>query len=492
MSEITHFVVPGQDFEKLLTDFASADVHRQHAAVRELLANRKHHAAVNDHRFSAGLTNLVDAATRASTPLDRLLALATLMRISSAIKPLRERIEKCLPKALEVCLPEPAILSDPDDRRNIARACEIVHSAWMVEYCARAAILEEAGESARLAFLKALVRASPALDSALTSLIPAMKGWKPETVAPAESVARRLRRVLVALRTVMNDASIDPGGEPGRSIAELIKAAFAGTPPPSDLTVASEAAEEVAGVIHELVRLRFSLATEASTYDAIRIARTWRPGRLWESFARKSPAVALLAQDLTEAIWILARQGVVDEGLADLLSITLGSPDRSRERMIALAKRPGLPDDVRGWLVDGRKSSKVKRPEMGETGTLDESIYLADLVVDAQRFRRAEAPYRREMLPELEMLNPRLAQQNERLLNFALGLCDVIENLGRRRGLRLRGIPGELEDYAPLDHELVDGSLGARKVRILRPVVVQVREDGTPFVLRKGVAESAG
>ena len=62
--------------------------------------------------------------------------------------------------------------------------------------------------------------------------------------------------------------------------------------------------------------------------------------------------------------------------------------------------------------------------------------------------------------------------------------------MGRRRSLRIRGNPGEEEDYAPLDHELIDGGSGARKVRIIRPVVEQVREDGVAFVLRKGVVES--
>lgn len=481
--------MPDQELERLLTDFVSVDCQRQHAAVRDLLANRKHHAAAADHRFDEGLQALLFAAAQSPKPSERLLALADVMRLSSAMKPLRGRLEQQLPSILKLPLPEPMMLADPDDRKYIARACAIARPQWASEYCARAVIFEEAGEHARAAFFTVLADMTSTLDAALRGLIPPMKEWRPATEAPGESVARRLRRVLAAVRKVMDDASIEPGGEPGRAIAELIRAAFTGAPQPSDLKVASETAEEVAGAVHELVRLRFSLATEPSTYEAIRIARNWRPGRLWEAFARDSPVMALLAQDLTEAICILARQGVADEALADLLSIAAGSREQARQRMAALAKRPGIHDDVKLWLVDRRNTRKVAQHEIGETATLNESIQLADLIVDAQRFRGVEATYRREMFPEMEMLQPRQARQLERLLNYALGLCDASESLGRRRGLRLRGMPGDLEDYSPMDHELIEGSLGARKVRVLRPVVEQVQEDGTPFVIRKGVVE---
>lgn len=482
--------MPDQEIEVLLHEFLSGEPVRQHRAVIDLLAKRLHHAAAADRRFDTGLQSLHGSAGGASDPHDRLLAVATLVRVGASVKRLRRPIEARLADHLHDVLPDPGVLTDPDDRKYIADACAVARPSWAAEYSARAAALEEAGEQARSAFMRALVAVSPALDQALGQLVGPMKTWTPTTEAPADSAARRLRRVLLAVRTAMADTSIDPGLDPGRAVCDILRAALAGGGTAPSERVAREAAEEVAAVLHELVRLRFSLATDGRTFEALRIARGWLPGRSWESFAAKSPASTLVAQDLTEAMLILARQGVTDDGLLDLLGTAAGSRERAREKSLELSKKSGIPDSVRSWLASGRKAPHTPRSPTSESALMEENIFLADLLVDAQRFRVAEAAGRREMLPELGMLQPRLAQQLERLLNLSLGLCDAIEAIGRKRGLRLRGSPGKIEEYSPVDHETVDGVAGTRHVRVLRPLVEQVREDGTPFVLRRGVVES--
>jgi hypothetical protein len=201
----------------------------------------------------------------------------------------------------------------------------------------------------------------------------------------------------------------------------------------------------------------------------------------------------LVVRDLSEVVLMLARQGIADDRLIEHLVMATGSRDRARDHMVELVKQGGIPDDVKARLIDGRR--RVTRPAThgaGESATLAENLQLADLMAEAQRLRLAEEPIRRDLLPELQLFQPAGARHVERTMNFALGLCDGLERLGRQRGLRLRGSPGAVEDFAPTEHDPVDGTLGSRRVRVLLPVVEQVRDDGVAFVIRKGVVEPIG
>lgn len=481
-----------KDFEKQLGDFVNGDPKEQHNAFRKLIAARKHNEAAKDKRFSAGLERLYQAAgDRTLNELDRLLSLATIGRIASTIKAQKKEIYGRLTELLVDPLSSQQLLDDVDDRAYIGKLCTAVLPPWTAPYAARAVVVEDTGEQVRQAFMLALFKASPDLDSAIETLIAHLQEFAPATEEPGNSMAVKLRRIFAALRAAMAEAMPEPGENPGRSLAKLIKAAFAGVASPTKQENVLAAAEDVAGTVHEMVRLRFSLATEAATYHSLLQIKELVPVHAWEKFAKDSTFLSMVATDITEALLILGRQGIIDSSLAERLVTALGNRNRAKTRLATLAKQPGLSPEVKIWLAEGRTRAVVDgEAKRGESQLLSDDVQLADLLVDAQRFRGAEGVSRHHVLPEIGILNPGVVSEIERLLNYGLGLCDAINSLANLRGLRVRGNPGEVEDYAPLEHELIDGGGGARRVRLIRPAVEQLRSNGVPFVLRKGIVES--
>jgi hypothetical protein len=480
------------DFEELLNDFVNDNVETKHAAFRKLIAIRKHNKASKDNRFIVGIEQLYKTAAEANgKELDRLLALATLGRIASAIRSIRKEVYKNLETVLIDRIPYPYILDDVDDRAYIGQICSNVLPEWTTEYAARVIVDEETGEQVRRQFLKALLKSDSNLDKSINNIILRLEKWTPNTEDPGLSIAIRLKRIMSALCFAISEVLPDTGENPGNTLSKIIKASFSNFPSPKNNKVILDLAEEVARVVHEMVRLRFSLATDSYTYSVLRKIMTLVPDYVWEKFSTKSKSLAMISQDISEAILILARQGIPDTALADQLIMATGNRKRSLECLKNLATKPGLSPEIKTWLVDGKINVQIKTfSESGESKKLSEDAQLADLFVDSLRYRSADEISKHQIFPEIGMLNPRLLGELERLSNYGLGLCDVINSMAKRRGLHIRGTPGEEVNYSPLDHEITGGATGSRRVRIVRPVVEQIREDGIPFTLRKGLVES--
>ena len=480
-----------KQLEQLLDTFVHGAVAEKYDALRKLIAQRKHHAAAKDTQFQVGIDQLLQTAGDSSArDIDRLMAVATLCRLASAVKKLRNVIYASLEAALTEPLPDPAPLIEPDDRSYIGNACEQVKPEWGPLYCARAAIYEETGEQAREAFLQALLTMEPDLSSGLTVLTESAAGFMPETEDPGTSVAKRVKRIMTALQVAIAATGGEPGEEPGLILSALCKALFKDVPKPKRDEALFEAAEGIALAVHEMVRLRFSLATEAGTYSALKVVKYMLPVSTWDNFAVQSEQLKMVVQDISEAMLILARQGIADESLAAELAIASGHKKYAQRKMKQLAKTPGLSAGIKNWLAGGRNEVPAESVS-GESQQLSDDSQLADLLVDSLRFQSLESVSREQLLPEIEMLDPCLGEGVARLLQSGVAICDAIQSMARRRRLHVRGNPGDEEEYAPLEHEIIGDNTGVRRVRIVRPVVEQERENGVSFVISKGVVEKS-
>ena len=469
---------PKKQVDEQLESFLYGEIGEKYTALRKLIAQRRHHQAAKDKDFQQALDSLLAVAGDEAVPeLDRLLAVAILGRLASSIKKLRKEIYGKLSDTLQARLPDPLLLKEPDDRSYIAVACEQADPDWGVSYAASAIIHEKSGEQPRVAFFKALLAMLPDLSSALDALQDVAKDFVPATEDPGTSVARRLKRIMDAVAKVIGQSRKTPGEAPGKKLAELCKAAFQGVKAPGNKEALFETAEAVAAVIHETVRLRFSLATEADTYFGLKVIKHMLPVRDWENFALGSEPLQFVAEDISEALLILSRQGITDQSLVTELAVACGSAKQARRKLKQLAKTTGLADKVKRWLATGKAEAPVASAE-SESRQLDDDSILADLLVDCQRYQTSASLAAERILPEIEMLEPRLAEGLRRLMHNGLSLCDGIQSLARRRRLHVRGAPGDEEEYAPLEHELVGDGAGARRVRIIRPVVEQERENG--------------
>jgi hypothetical protein len=280
-------------------------------------------------------------------------------------------------------------------------------------------------------------------------------------------------------------------------MADMVRSPFKKTGRPETELVAREVADELLALIHELIRARFSLATEAATYEALYVAEDWLSPRRWPAFAKSSAHARILVADLREALTILARQGRTDATLLRLLTRAAGSEEAVRAATSQIAQQPGLSPEVREWLVHlgdvPRRPAPRTETLAAESQELAENAFLADLLIEAEQLARRSEIVRQEVLPEVKILAPTLAAQLEGHVGQGFAISEAIRSLARRRSLEVRGRPGEVIEFSPLEHEIVDGTeAGVRYVRIRKPTVVYVRPDSVPVVVRKALVEVAG
>lgn len=482
-----------REYRELLNIFASGDMQAKYTTLKAIITLRKQHAAVEEASFSEGLEQILAVSKDSgSAEFDRLLALTILSRIKSTVKRLSKMIDDHFSIILHTVLPSPELLPEADDRAYIGRACALAEPSWAIEYCAQAVVLEKSGEQARDAFLASLFHHTKDLSTAIAALRAALVLFVPETEDPGNSMALRVKRILASLQNGITATDLEPGESPGTSLAGFVRQAFDQVPKSKNLGSMLECGDEVASVINALIQLRFSLATEADTYRTLKMVKAQMLAHEWEKHATQSLAIGRIVRDITEAILILARQGITDAALSDGLIVAAGSPKRAKRVMKNLANSAGLSHQVREYLATGMVAQKVVvKDEIGETRQIDEDTLFADIFVSVSRFKTMESVQRNVLLPEIEMFDPRSAEEIGKLLNMGGNIADAIGALARRKGLSLRGEPGDVLDYQPQEHEVVGAIAGMRRVKIIRPAVAQSRNDGVQFIIRKGLVEPA-
>jgi hypothetical protein len=292
----------------------------------------------------------------------------------------------------------------------------------------------------------------------------------------------------------------EPGTEPGRALGLLLRA-LGRRGEPLRAKVLHDLATQVFSVVHMLVRSRFSLATEPATYDAIRVIRGWFPHGSWARWlgeeAERASAITAVTRDVTEAIALLAKQGTCDDALFEQLALVCGSREEARAKARGLAANlRGLAPDIQAWLMTGERSVSTTTQGSAlarESQELAENVEIARLMRDIHRLSALGAFFRDQFLPELQIIAPQSIRSIEGLLAQGRLVAQGCEKLAERRGLRLRGRPGDIEEYSPLEHELPEGSArsGIRWVRLLHPIVQRVQENGVAVVVEKGLVEPA-
>jgi hypothetical protein len=478
--------------DAMLAQFSNAENFEiQIDALNSLNRSKQIIRAAGRPEFQRGLLKLFEKASDRHAGNERLLAVSWLGLVAATVnlKPFRQRLQDGLRGALTEPLPPMQNLRTADERLYVAQACAISAQPWCPKYLSDSAIAEETGENARAECLRGLADQVKDLQSVLDYLRASIEQLVPETESPANSAGRRLRRILSALRPAVQRCRVAPGTQPGRTLAEMLREPFKKFGRPDEVKVLEDLAGETFALIHELMRAGFSLATESSTYAALRVCQSWFPEHKWQNLTAESESLHLVVQDLREALILLAKQNVTDQALLEVLGVACGSRERARAITSEIGSSlPGLSTDVRRFLGAeddelGDGISLDRKP--GEINSTSEIMHLADLLVAAELlYGEAEAA----------LQSSRAASESANILRIlaqALALADSTRSLARRHFLELRGRAGEVVDYSQIDHEMAGGfKPGVRRVRIRRPTVVQLR-GSLPHVVRKGLVEPA-
>jgi hypothetical protein len=471
------------------------------AHLRRAVTDKSIHALGKNPDFERDIGNLVgDVLAEPATDTIRTAALAALGRVYATNKVRKH--EAFLRDAIRSLLAEPLTLAgvdDGDDRYYIVVGQRLSDAPWIPEHLAEVAVNEESHENARREAVLGIIEKTSDLEAALRLLSQAMRAWMPTTEAPADSAAKRAKRLLAAIAEVLLTYESNAECEPGRALGALIHATIKGGVNPSDKIVADLAPQALA-TVHALVRSRFSLAAEPSTYDAVRAVRDIFPRdgwARWLSNSQNREVKATLQRDVSQALTLLVKQGTCDDALFGQLVLVSGSRDAAREEAKRIARTVrGLAPEVQSWLTTGERvqSEQKQGPQSTlalESQLLREDVLIARLLRDVSRFASRAAQLRESLLPELEVVAPQYVRNVDGILSRPQMIEQGLALIADRRGLRLRGRAGDVEEYVPGDHQLVDESRSAavRRVRLVEPVVERAGSNGITVVVERALVE---
>jgi len=475
--------------DQLLDTFATShDPDERVRALTNLMTIKAIPKRADDPRFGVGLDRWVALANSSDTvPRDRLLAIAELIRATQQLKKRQPDLIKRTQLAFKQPLPPLALLDDPEARLNVARACSMTDTPWLQAYRA-ASIANDTAPKPRTEMMEGIIARASSISEVLDLLRPPFEGLQPGTENPAESLAKRLAKTLEVFRSTVLASLIEAGPDVGKKLDGFIRSTLMATGRPKEESVQIELTREVALTLHDLVRSRFSLATEPQTFLALQYCRAFFSGISWPREVQHE--TNLLVQDVSEALVMLGRMGIPNIELLNRLELTCGIKERARIVASQLAdKHTEIDESIRTWLRTGRMVNTIAASEVLQESLLanvDEAIGLA--LIEARTFKERSDSEQR-IANSLEIFDYSLVSAFKGLVSQSFSMVTAIEDLAKRRELDLLGTIGEEIEFSPKYFDMI-GALRGNRVVIRRPAVVKrIAQSATGAVVKKGLVD---
>lgn len=472
--------------------YATTKDHRQRQRMFSELVMLKalpKHAA--DHRFIQGLEAWEHLLAREdATDDERLLAIAELMRTVQVVKAklVVNRISTVVSKALECPLPPSHLLKEADERLNLARSCSHSQANWLPAYMAQAIADEDAGEKARAEFMANLLSRSTSVSATFTLLGAAFANIRFETESPGDSMGKRLIRTLAVLRPLLVASPLEAGSDVGKQLDEWLRSAMRAQGKPKEEKTQVDLTREVALTLHDLVRTRFSVATEPNTFAALRQCRNFFTSVSWPVELRET--MELLIQDVSEALLLLGRQDVPQQAVLEQLELVCGLKERAKAVATQLAdSHAELPERIREWLRRGRLVATQQTSDVLQASLLDANDTALGLaLIESRKLMAADETIER-IIGTIEIYEPSLVRSARSYAQQVHDTVTAVQDVASRRGIALVGQEGEEIEFVPKYFDLLR-PVTDLKVVIRRPAVVRaVGTEGITEVLMKGLVE---
>ena len=472
-------------------DSDKTTMKQRNELITKMISDKSIFIEVNEGRFAEEVETLFSIAESKENPEDRLMAISALSRITSVVKSLRDEIFDRLLSILNESLPDLQMLESSDDRMYVAKALENAESSEaLCRYLFKEAFLEDKGEKARDALLQNAITKSVLAKNFFSIGALVAKDVVTELVLTPDQWLKRFVKIFNIIRKSLVKAGINASDDVGMSlnyffiaISDIVKAA-------DDVKSRRKFAEESLGLIHALIQLRFSLATESDTYAVMGSVKILLGKKEWHDLIYASEVIFVIRDDLTEAILTLAKQGISDSKLLDYLIQTYPDRKSAEQHVSQIAGRSSaIPVDVKSWLISGGRhagfSHKDKFSDAGMQGA-DRSIAL--LMLDMVQLEKHINTTAKNITESIQMFDPALETLVQTLFTRNRALLNDIKSLAGKRSLRVGGVVGEVVDYSPTDHQLIEGvSVGVRKVKIVSPAIERVINDKVSIVIQAEV-----
>jgi len=136
----------------------------------------------------------------------------------------------------------------------------------------------------------------------------------------------------------------------------------------------------------------------------------------------------------------------------------------------------------------GTNTGQNNNKQTDESNLLNADQSIALLLLDALRFEQIVSNTEHNLTSSVEMFDPALESQTQTLFVRGRSVLNNVKSLAAKRGLQTRGNSGDVVEYSPLEHQLINGnSLGVRKVKIITPLVERVIRNNVSTVLQAQV-----
>lgn len=469
-----------------------SSMKQRNEIITQMMTDKSLFQAVKKEDFKKEIDEMFVIASDDKDAVQQLLAIGAITRIAFFIKALREPFFERLQPVFESPIPSLQILDEADDRLYVAKAFEYITPVdWLPSYLASELFLEEKGEKTRSSVVTDLVSRSNDLNDILSLCVSSIERFKAQSSdLSADQIIKRYTLAFKALRKAIATADITSHEQSGESFKQLLITATRGASGVKDSKIQFAFAEEVIAFIHSLVQVRFSLATDALTYSALSHLKSWLGKTAWLVFLSKSKNITVIRSDLSEAVLILAKQGITDADLLDVLKLTFPSRDRAKSLLKKVANSSeSIPSEVKTWLMSaGTKTGQKNDKQTDDSLLLNADQSIALLLLDALRFEQIVSNTEHNITSSVDMFDPALSSQTQTLFVRGRSVLNNVKSLAVKRGLQTRGNSGDVVEYSPLEHQLINGnSLGVRKVKIITPLVEKVIRNNVSTVLQAQV-----
>lgn len=473
-----------------LEQFGTLGPHLPREALAPILATSGAALAARDPRFSDGLSKSIDYIR---SPADgRVQALSLVWRLTSvtAMREHRRHLVEGLERGVPMFSELPAEMSDPDDRRHFGDAMARIGGEWTPAYLARAIAQERDGEKAREALTRALVAKVPNLSGQLGYLIEALEEVAFDQQDQGAGRARRVAAVIDALGQAAwaADQDVEPGDALGERLAKLTVDLLARRPA-QDRNAALLAARAVIQFVILAVRLHGTLAANPQTYAFLSplkrsIGTGGWPEELSDDLNRASA-------QLLEQLLFLVRLKMPDNELRRIY-LSLVGDGVGKSRLARAAESSEIEPDLAFWLRTG--STRRVLPTQNAVAETAVSAIDRDLGLafrEADILRASVTALASEAISAAEFHSSRLGEELKELFGRLDRLSGHIEAAARRRNLFLKGAPGEVVTFSPMEYEPEPSAVGARTVRIKTRTVERIIDGQSVGIIVKGDVEGA-
>ena len=481
--------MPDSKIETLLDKLAQTeDPAERVSALTELMTLKALPKRADDIRFQQGLDQWIHTANNHDDePCNRLLAVAELIRATQQLKKRQPGLIQRIQPAFEKPFPPLHLLEDAEARLNVARACSMVSTPWLQTYRAES-IASDSALKPRSEMMEALVNNASSIADVIKQLTTPFEAGNPGNEKSADSLARRLTKTLEIFRSTVLTSLLESGDDLGTHLDRFIRSTLTSTGKPKEEPVQIELTREVALTLHDLVRSRFSIATEPKTFLALQYCRSFFSGINWPKEVQGE--MNLLIQDVSEALVMLGRMGVPNQDLLNRLDLVCGIRERARVVAKNLAdKHTEMDESVRNWLKTGRFVTQVEASDVLQETLLARMDEVLGMALIECRMLNDLSESEKRIRKSLEIFDPGLLVQFNSLTSQSGAMRDAIEELAKRRDIDLLGLAGEEIEFMSKYFETL-GPLRGNQVFVKRPAIIKKSgNSNVGAVVKKGLVE---